>query len=470
MTRAGTSGSKPTRNQRLELWGGLECTVNRVGDRWSDQNLFNGHGERGILDLERFESLEIPRMRYPVLWEHIAPDSPSDMDFSGADGRMEYLRESRLDPIVGLLHHGSGPQYTSLVDPAFPEEFARFAGHVARRYPWVRYYTPINEPLTTARFSGLYGVWYPHGRDDVTFSRALYSEVQATVLAMRAIREINPDAQLVQTDDLGRATGTRVTAEQVAFENERRWLGFDLLMGRVDKEHPLYRYLVDKGGITENELAWLTDNPCPPDIVGINHYPLSNRFLDHEMHWYPHGVRVASTDWCSVDYADVPAVESGRAESPSVEDVLRDVWERYPTTPFAVTEVHINGDSDTQLQWLWEVWTAARRLHREGALVEAVTVWGLLGNYDWNTLCTTPVGEPVLYEPGVFDVSDGTPRPTELATMVRAIARNGSYDHPALMRHGYWRDQSRLRFALGTTALENANLADLSATDEELAS
>ena len=30
-----------------------------------------------------------------------------------------------------------------------------------------------NEPLTTARFSALYGAWYPHAKDDALFSRAV---------------------------------------------------------------------------------------------------------------------------------------------------------------------------------------------------------------------------------------------------------------------------------------------------------
>ena len=79
---------------------------------------------------------------------------------------------------------------------------------VARRYPWVEDYTPVNEPLTTARFSGLYGHWYPHGRDDRTFARALLNQCRAVVLAMRAIRAVNPAARLVQTEDLGRTYST----------------------------------------------------------------------------------------------------------------------------------------------------------------------------------------------------------------------------------------------------------------------
>ena len=39
-----------------ELWGGVECTVNRVGDRWFDQLRRNGHRHR-LSDLDRFAAL-----------------------------------------------------------------------------------------------------------------------------------------------------------------------------------------------------------------------------------------------------------------------------------------------------------------------------------------------------------------------------------------------------------------------------
>ena len=89
----------------------------------------------------------------------------------------------------------------------------------------------MNEPLTTARFSGLYGLWYPHRRDEATFARALLTETRATVLAMRAIRAVNPHAQLVQTEDLGRTYATPALAGLAAFYNQRRWLSLDLSAG-----------------------------------------------------------------------------------------------------------------------------------------------------------------------------------------------------------------------------------------------
>jgi dTDP-4-dehydrorhamnose reductase len=66
--------------QRLELWGGLECTVARIGDDFRDQVQETGHRDR-IEDLDRIASLGIRTLRYPVLWETISPESPDEADF-----------------------------------------------------------------------------------------------------------------------------------------------------------------------------------------------------------------------------------------------------------------------------------------------------------------------------------------------------------------------------------------------------
>ena len=70
----------------------------------------------------------------------------------------------------------------------------------------------------------------------------LVNQVRGVRLAMRAIREVNPAARLVQTEDLGRAFSTPRLAYQAAHENQRRWLSLDLLLGRVDRQHPLRDY------------------------------------------------------------------------------------------------------------------------------------------------------------------------------------------------------------------------------------
>ncbi|MFN3435885.1 MAG: family 1 glycosylhydrolase, partial [Sphingomonas sp.] len=187
----------------LQLWGGLECTVNRTGDAFRDQTRLSGHHDRPE-DLDLFAGLGLAAIRYPLLWERIAPHADGEPDWAWTDARLARLREAGIRPIAGLVHHGSGPAHTHLLDDGFATGLGRFAGQVAERYPWIEDWTPINEPLTTARFAALYGHWYPHARDERSFWLALLNQVDGTRAAMRAIRRVNSRARLIQTDDLGR--------------------------------------------------------------------------------------------------------------------------------------------------------------------------------------------------------------------------------------------------------------------------
>jgi len=422
---------------RPEVWAGVECTVNRVGDDFFDQLKMSGHdGREGDLDL--FAWLGVKAVRYPVLWERTAPEGPESADWSWADRRLSRLRALGIRPIVGLVHHGSGPRRTSLVDPTFPEQLAAYAGAVAERYPWVEDYTPVNEPLTTARFSGLYGHWYPHGRDDATFTRTLLTQMRGVVLAMRAVRRVNPAARLVQTDDAGKTYATPRLAYQARFDNERRWLSFDLLAGRVTQGHPMWDYLLEAGA-GEAGLEWFAENPCPPDVVGLNHYLTSERFLDERIDRYPPETRGGNG---RESYADVEAVRVRAEGVDGPAPLLLEAWERY-RLPLAVTEVHLGCTREEQLRWFAEVWGAATALRADGVDVRAVTAWSVLGSFDWDSLVTRLRGS---YEPGAYDLRSPEPRPTALARQVREAAAGRDFKHPVLCSPGWWRRLDRLTY------------------------
>jgi dTDP-4-dehydrorhamnose reductase len=424
-----------------ELWLGVECTVNRVGDSYSDQLERSGHALR-TADLERLAELGVRTIRYPVLWERTAPQSLDRLDWTWADERLESLRRLEIKPIVGLVHHGSGPRYTSLLDGEFPQKLAAYAKEVARRYPWITNYTPINEPLTTARFSCLYGHWYPHLRDALKFARAFLNQCRAVVLSMRAIRRINPAAHLVQTEDLGKTFSTPKLAYQADFENERRWLTFDLLCGQLTPGSAVWEYL-RWVGIEAVELEWFLENPCPPDLIGINHYITSERFLDERLNRYPpafHGGNGGHS------YADVEAVRVCAEGVAGPKAILAEAGDRYHL-PLAVTEAHLGCTPEEQLRWLNEVWMASTELRAEGVDVRAVTAWAAFGAFDWNSLLTTDSG---CYEPGVFDLRSPAPRPTALAGMIRRLAAGKEFDHPVLDTPGWWRRLDRLCYPPGT--------------------
>nr|WP_221277059.1 dTDP-4-dehydrorhamnose reductase [Deinobacterium chartae] len=422
------------------MWVGVEATVNRIGDRFLDQLEHSGFARR-LEDLDRLASLGARRLRFPLLWERTAPGRLEDARWEWSDLRLKRLRALRLEPIVGLMHHGSGPRSLSLVDPELPGALARYARAVAERYPWVDAYTPVNEPLTTARFSGLYGHWYPHARDDRTFLSALLYQLRGTALAMRAIRAVNPQARLVQTEDLGRTHSTPRLRYQADFENERRWLSFDLLCGRVGPEHPLWSYLL-RSGIREHDLMWFAEQPCPPDIFGINAYVTSERFLDEHLAHYPkhtHGGNGRHT------YADVEAVRVLEEPFGGFRARLRETHARY-AAPIAVTETHLGCTREDQLRWLHETWQAALEVRAEGVDLRAVTVWSAFGAFDWDSLLTRPRGH---YESGLWDLRAPEPRPTALVTLTRRLARGEPPGMPLLEGPGWWHRPERRLYGAG---------------------
>src|SRR5579875_432550 len=190
-----------------EIWGGVECTINRVNQSFFDQLVYSGHYQR-LQDLELIADLGIKKIRYPILWEKHQFQKNEVVNWCWINQQVNFLKSRNVDVIAGLLHHGSGPVFTHLLDKNFPYLFADYARQVATQFPWINYYTPVNEPLTTARFSGLYGIWYPHVKDDKSFIAMLLNEMKGVVLAMREIRKINPQAKLIQTEDLAKTYST----------------------------------------------------------------------------------------------------------------------------------------------------------------------------------------------------------------------------------------------------------------------
>jgi dTDP-4-dehydrorhamnose reductase len=416
----------------LALWGGVECTINRIGDRHRDQVVLSGHEARPD-DLDHFAGLGLTALRYPLLWETFAHAQDPERLWAWHDGRLAHLRRLGIHPILGLVHHGSGPHGTDLLDEGFIAGLAHHAAIAARRYPWVRDWTPVNEPLTTARFSALYGYWYPHRRDEAAFWLALINQIDGIGAAMAAIRAVNPAARLIQTEDLGHTGATPPRASQAYFDNQRRWASWDMLFGGITDTHPFWDRLCGMG--FEGRLRAIEAAPCPPDTLGINHYLTSDRFLDHRLERYPATTHGA----CSFGpLADVEAVRV-TDQPPGLEGALRACWDRYGVS-MAITEIHNGCTREEQMRWLQEAWDVAGRLRAEGMVIEALTVWSLLGSHDWDSLLTREAGH---YESGVFDIRGVVPRETALAPMVRSLAAGQRPDHPVLDVAGWWRCHAR---------------------------
>ena len=426
----------------LELWGGVECSLVRVGDEFRNQVEETGHSAR-LSDIDAIAELGIKAVRYPILWETVAPESPNEPDFSWHDPRLRRLKDHGIRVVAGLLHHGSGPRYTDLLDPHFPTLFASYARSVAKRYPWIDCWTPINEPLTTARMSFLYGTWFPHKRSFELTLRALVNQCAGIAAAMKALRDVNPAVQLLQTEDVGKTFSTEKLAYQAEHENERRWLTFDLLSGRLRPGHRFYDWLL-RAGITREEIGSFADGSSCPDILGFDHYLTSERYLDHRTGRYP-GEPVGTNG--REAYVDVEAVRIAKLNRDvGPEKRLAELWDRY-RLPIAITEVHHGCTREEQVRWLKQMWRAAESRRANGADIRAVTLWALFGVVDWRSMLTRREG---IYEIGAFDIRSPVPRPTLVAKAAARLGAGKKLDHPVLQQPGWWqrpgRTYRRLRF------------------------
>lgn len=419
----------------MEMWAGFECTLNRVGDRFQDQLLPSERAMRSAC-LESLPALGVTAFRYRIAWDDVATP------WEAVTEDIASLTSHNIKPIIGLLHHGSGPRATSLIDDNFVEGMAAHAREVARKLPTVEYWTPINEPLTTARFSALYGHWYPHHSNEVSFWTALLNQTEATIAAMREIRRVNPEAKLIQTEDLGITYATAAMSDQAAYNNQRRWMTWDLLCGLVGPDHVFYEGLCRLG--FKEQLDRIATAPCPPDIIGVNHYLTSDRFLDHRIERYP--VQSIGTNGRQ-DFADIEAVRVLSAPANGVKTALSEAWKRYKI-PVSLTECHNGCTREEQMRWVRDAWHDAEALNAAGATIVAVTIWTLMGARGWCNLLTQ---ELVDFEGGVFDPRGGTIRPTGLAETIKSLAHNTALP-AAISGPGWWQRDDRLKFPTAPVA------------------
>ncbi len=416
----------------LEIWASPEPTAARIDTLTRrDQLRETGHEAR-LGDIDLLADLGVDGVRYPVLWEKTAPLESREADFSWAAPRLERLRARGVTPIVTLLHHGSGPDDTSLLDPAFPERFARYARAVAERFPWIERWTPINEPLTTARFSTLYGHWYPNFVDDQrSFGRAVVNQARAIVRAMREIRRVNPAAQLMLTEDL---QAFHAGAEHAAYAEhlcERSFLSVEILMGRIVPGHAMWRYLTHECAVAAGELAWLADRATPPDVMGWNYYPHSERAL---------------LDRGGRHCCDVSAVFV-RPEGISPRPLLRAAYERLGL-PMAIAEVHLDGGEGERCRWMAQRWHDVQALRAEGIPLVALGAWAAFGMVDWRSLLRSSEG---WREDGIFTLSpaDRQPARSAVADLVERLARGQA---PPEYQPGWWERRERLERAAAMVA------------------
>ena len=347
------------------LWmTGFECsTFPQLG---MDELALTQHDRFWGSDIIRARDAGCRVLRYGIRW-HIVNPRPRQWDWSSVDGPMELMRHLGLEPIVDLFHFGT-PEWLELgvMSPVFPDLQAELCREFARRYPWVRWYTPTNEPYIMAQFGGEGTVWYPFQEGHRNFVTALRNVARGVSAGWAEIAGERPDARMMVSDTCEYHHALDERSRPLAeLRNERRFLMHELYGGRVERDHPLRRYMLENG-MTEDDLYWFLDHPAPLDVVGLDHYP-------HSEHQYRTGERGEIID-------ETRPIEQqlGPAE------LCRQYFARFGR-PLLFAETGAPGEDERKIWWLDRLVSEVRRARSEGVPVIGITWWGLIDQVDWSS-------------------------------------------------------------------------------------
>ena len=397
--RAGNQGSRPdaagsaiaqTSNLISTdfVWGaGIECSF--LPHLGIDQYEWTQHNRFWKDDLRRArEELGVTHLRYAFPWHQIETQR-GQCDWSMVDERLEHFENLKLEPVLDVMHFGTPVWLRQAVgDPEFPEALENFASQMVTRYRGrVKTWCPFNEPLVSALFSGDFGFWPPHARKWRGYMPVLSRIITAVSRAIRTLRRDDPHATVLLCDTVENYK-TRVDALQVEVRrrNLRRFLAMDLLTGRVDKDHPLYNWLMAYG-MSEIDLEWFKSNPQRPDVMGLDYY--------------------SHSDW-QLDQIN-GAVRQRRAEAPvGLYGIGTAYYQRYGI-PMMLTETSIEGQALNREIWLESTVEDCRRLREEGIPLLGYFWWPLVDQLDWDGALTHRVGK--IHQVGLFNLTrqaDGT--------------------------------------------------------------
>ena len=200
-----------------------------------DQMAACGHYRLWRTDLQLVRDLGLRYLRYgPPAAPHPPWSGPGTTGPSSMRSPTEMQRLG-IVPIMDLCHFGLPDWLQNFQNPEVPEALADYARAFAQRYPWVRFYTPVNEMYVCAKLSALEGLWNEQCRDERAFVTAVRHLAKANVLMMQAIAEERPDAVFVNSES-GEFYQPCCPDPEIrriaAFENERRFLPLDLLYAR----------------------------------------------------------------------------------------------------------------------------------------------------------------------------------------------------------------------------------------------
>jgi len=359
---------------------GIECSYPTIEQgRWRrDEMDSTRHYSMWQHDFLLAREIGITHIRYgPPL--HLIFEGPGRYNWDYCDPQLEELRDAGPEPIVDLCHFGVPTWLGNFQNPDIGDALAEYAGAFASRYPWVRFYTPVNEMYVCARMSALDGLWNEQLRDEGAYARAAWNLANASIAMSDAILKHRPDAIFINSESsefYQPCCPDPHVQEAAAAANARRFLPLDLIYA-----HPLddlMRDLLLQQGIDQSEIARIAHREVPRrSVLGVDYYEWNERLIDRSGNPLALGELFG---WYVI---------------------ANQYWERY-RRPMMHTETN-KPDADGAPRWLWRQWHNVQLLRSSGVPLVGFTWYSLIDQVDWSIAMSEPLG--IVYPVGMFDLN-----------------------------------------------------------------
>ena len=327
------------------------------------------HRERAAEDYRILSDLGVAVSREGVPWPLV--DRGGSYDFSLLDPVIEAMEDAKVLGIWDLCHYG----YPDDLDPftdEFTERFARYcraaAEYLLPRTRGPHFFTPINEITFFAFMGGEWGWVAPYRNTREDRHRLRDALCRAAIAGARAIREVEPDARMVNIDPIIQVVAPRDRPDLVDAARhetfEDTFHAWDILAGMARPEY---------GGSLEIL-----------DIVGANCYAFG------QMEYRESGPH--------------DALEPNDDRIVPVCDMLLYAWERY-RRPMIIGET--SGLGDGRPAWLKDVMEESMAAVNAGADMQGICLFPAVDMPNWHTgewlkmgICdVVPDGEDLRREP-----------------------------------------------------------------------
>ncbi|HXG85276.1 MAG TPA: family 1 glycosylhydrolase [Pyrinomonadaceae bacterium] len=383
---------------------GIECSYPTINNGKIRRDLLEecGHYERFEEDLHLIKDLGLKVVRYGLPYYKVSR-TEGRYDWEFADKAMNLMKKLELTPILDLLHFGVPDWIGDFQNPELPVHFANYCAAVARRYPWVRYYTPVNEIYVTAKFSAKDGVWNEQLKSDRAFVTAMKHIVAASILGTHEIVKHRNDCVIIQSESAEYLHETRAAVSQeTKLTNKQRLISLDLLYA-YPPDADIIHYLMDNG-LTREEYDWfMVSEPPGYQVMGNDYYGRNERILK------PDGSICTAEDvygWYQI---------------------TKEYYNRYKK-PVMHTETNVFEPKDAPT-WLWKQWINILRMRSDGVPVLGFTWYSLIDQIDWDIGLAEMKGK--VNECGLYDLNR---KPRPVADAYRMLLEE--YGQITIVPHG----------------------------------